>query len=147
MSQFDFSEDVPAEAVYYTLPLKGEPPPELLVRYAGEANRAYSNALLKANQKSGVSRRLARGQATVDTQKKLLDIDRDLFPRHVILGWRHVVNKKKEQVEYSHAACRELLEALPDWAMRELSQFCGIATNFTKDSEPDESDIEDTAGN
>lgn len=170
MPKFDLKSHAPAKTAVYTFPTS-PPLGRLHVRYAGQANRKYTDGLAKLTAKTGAARRLARGQVTAELLRENLNIDRRLFPRFVIDGWDGglaeegeklpsgviarggeilpFLDSDGEEVPYSLPACEEFLKALPDWLMQDLSQFCGNPVNFTPDDDitADDLDFEDTAGN
>lgn len=148
MTSFNFTKHAPAKTARYTFPVSPSIG-ALIVRYAGQSNKAYTDHLAKLTAKTGAARRIARGQVTADLLRENLNMDRRLFPRHVIQSWEGVTDASGAPVEFSLPNCEAFLQALPDWLMQDLSQFCGNPVNFTDDEEieADELDFEDTAGN
>lgn len=153
MSQFDFSQHDPkkGKAIYTipTVPSMGK----LHVRFAGPTNREYTNALAKITSKSGVAKRVARGQVDADLLAQNLNTDRALFPLHVITGWEGVKGAEKKGdkpklVKFDKTVCREFLDEFPDWLMKDLSEFCALPQNFMDDPtiSVDEVAIEQQAG-
>lgn len=107
--------------------LDGEP--ELLVRYAGEANKPYFNELLRRNQKLA---RTLRGRA-LDTSimEKTRDSDRVLYAKFIVTGWNRVVNRGGHPVEFTEDNCLAFLKALPPEEFDEVRAFCTNQYNFT----------------
>ena len=135
----------PTEKVWWTVPIKGEP--RLLVKHAGRHNKSYANAVAKATAKSGASRRIAKGIAS-NTLDESLELDRRLFPRHVVVDWSGVrlASAPDRDVPFDSARCEAFLRALPDWIVAELSNFCAVAAHFLPDDLPDDDEIEEQAG-
>lgn len=102
--------------------------PVFIVASATEANKPYFNALLKkANQ---ASKAVRRGKISSDLISKNRAEDRDLYPKHIILGWEDVLDSDGATVPYSKAEAKELIESLPDWLFDDLRTFCGDPANF-----------------
>ena len=74
-----------------------------------------------------------------------LQIDRDLFPKYVITAWTDVRDADGNLVAFTPEDCSELLNALPDWMMQQLSAWAAQASNFLPDDMPDEVDVEEIA--
>ena len=147
MSQFEHLEayDPKGQTAEFYLPIKGRP--TLTMRSAGQSNPPYFNAISRQNAKTGQTRRLALGQLDTDTIEVNRQQDRELFPRHVITGWSKIVDKDSNPVAYTAEACREFLDALPDWIMDEIRNFACIPANFLPDDDPTPDEISDTAKN
>lgn len=147
MSQFEYLKryDPKGGRAWYTLPILGSP--RLQVRHAGGTNKGYVNAVAKHNAKTGTARRIARGQVDADLLHENLQVDRQLFPKYVIVGWDGVRSTDGDLVPFSQESCRDLLDALPDWIIQELSTFAAVAANFLPDDVPSEDDVDEQAGN
>lgn len=90
---------------------------------------------------------MRRGRVDANLLAENLRLDRELFPKYVITGWDGIQDSDGELVPYSQAACAELLEALPDWIVQELSGFAARASHFLPDDMPTEAEVEEQAGN
>lgn len=134
--------DPEGQKAWFTLPIDGDPRLEL--KHAGQANRNYTNAVVKANAKSGAMR---RGRVDANLLAENLQLDRDLFPKYVITGWDGIQDGDGELVPYTQQACADLLNALPDWIVQELSGFAARASNFIPDDMPTDDEVDDQAGN
>ena len=75
------------------------------------------------------------------------DEDRRLYPKHILRGWRGVVDSNGDVVEFNPERAAEFVEALPDWLFDELRAFCGDVQNFLEEDDGDEEDDEELAGN
>ena len=138
-----------ARSVRFALPLEaapGAPQPTLLVRYAGDTNNGWRNAIAKFNAKTGLARKAVQGRSR-EADRLALERDIELYPEHIISGWEGIVDDDGQQVSFSREACREFLEALPQWIFDDVRIFCSTATNFIAGSEPTEEEIGEQAGN
>jgi len=121
--------------------LEGEP--TLIVAPATEANKPYYNALLRKSRRK--QRAMGTGKWTVALVKENRNIDRTLYAKHVVKGWRDVVNDNGDNVDFSPEACSEFLNALPWELFDPLRLFVSEADSFQDEEEsPDE---EELAGN
>jgi hypothetical protein len=119
--------DKTAKCVIYQV--KGEP--FLVVKPATEANKPYFNAVLRRTKRNVRAVQASAISAAIIAENR--DEDRELFPQHVIVGWGRVTDSSGQGVEFSEAACREFIEALPDWIFDEVRSFAGNSFNFTGD--------------
>lgn len=133
--------DPKGKRVWYALPIAGAP--ELELKHAGMENKPYAQAVAKANQRSGAAR---RSMSPAELAAANLNIDRAVFPEHVITGWRGIVDADGEEVPFSVDNCRDLLAALPDWIVQGVSIFAGAPRNFLEDDEPTDEEVLDQAG-
>lgn len=100
--------------------------PIFVVRNAGESNKPYFNEMLRRAEH--LARRKAK--VTVELIKDNRDRDRDLYPKHVIVGWENVVDADGKPVPFSQDDCRAFLASVPDDMFDELREFCREAVNF-----------------
>jgi hypothetical protein len=123
----------------------------LHVTYAGRTNRGYTDGIGKLATKTGVARRIARGQVDSSTLAQNLSFDRALFPKHVVLGWDGgedggpMRDGIGDPVEFNEPNVRDLLNQLPDWIMEDLSHFCALPTHFLPDDMPTEDEFHEQA--
>lgn len=103
--------------------------PELILKPATEANKPYFNAVLKRTRRG--MRALKAGAISQKMVADNREEDRELYPQHVIVGWRRVTDAQGENVPFSPESCRDFLEALPDWIFDEIRNFAGDSSNFT----------------
>lgn len=134
--------------VWWPLPIRGAGGKEarLLVSHAGLSNKAYANALSKHNARTGTKRRAARARSAVEGLADNLAADRAIFPGTAVHDFENVPDSADNAVPYSLEACRELLAALPDWIVSDLSRFCSVASNFLEDDEPNDDEVDEQAG-
>lgn len=116
-------------------------PPALVMRVAGQSNKAYWNAITKALPKG------ARQQRVADQVERNRRQDRELLPKHVIVGWQGVYDANGEEVPFTEANCTAFVKRLPDWIMDEVRNFAATPTNFLPDDEPTPAEVDEQAGN
>ena len=113
--------------------------PIFRVRTTADPNHKYRNAVMaKASQ----GRRRVRGNQRenfAELDKMQTEIDMDLFPKHVIVGWDKVNDPDGNPVEFNEANCRQLLGILDSIGQFDpLRMFCGDVTNFYDLADPSE---------
>lgn len=112
--------------------LDEDPKPVLIIAPASIENREFFNASLRASPKE------TRGKKF--TEREMIEIGlkemHDLWPQHVVVGWRGIRNDVGEEVPYSPALCRELFEALPADVLIRLKAFAQDMANFRSGGEP-----------
>ena len=120
---------------YPLIEIEGEP--TLTIRCASEGNKAYANAILRANGQVNGARK--PGKIKVDGQliDKMRDQDRQLYPLNIITGWEGVLDSDGKSVDFSAEACEAFLNALPNWIFDRLRQAASTPETFinTIDSE------------
>lgn len=140
--------------------------PKLRMRFAGEQNPGYWNALVKRTTKGGAAR-MARQKVDVNILKRNRAHDRELFPKFVVVELIDVPDEDGNPVgEWNEArGCyvdespeniRGYVNALPGWIFDDVRNSAANPTNYIAEpedddgdefnGEPDESEIEDTAG-
>lgn len=125
---------VSAKAQFKFYALKGTP--EITVRPVGETNSGYQNAVLRNARKHQSV--VASRTISLAVVKEYRDEDRKQYAEHVVVGWSSVVDKDGKAVPFSKAACKELLDALPDDMFDELRRFCQDMANFREVVDTDE---------
>lgn len=116
----------------------------LTLKHAGESNRRWRDAINRYNAKTGLARKTAQGRGDADSLA--LERDLELYPKHVITGWRHVADDDGADVPFTEQDCREFLQALPRWVFDEIRIFAVTAVNFIPDEEPSQEEVNDQAG-
>ena len=119
--------------------------PVFQVRTTADPNHQYRNGLMaKANRGRGKIRGNQR-ENYAEIDKVQNEIDMDLFPKHVIVGWDRVNDPDGSPVEFNEANCRQLLGILDSIGQFDpLRAFCMDVTNFYEDALVDPSEA---AGN
>lgn len=113
--------------------LDGEP--VLIVKPAMESNKPYFNASLKASRSN--MRSIRNGNVTAGLLDETRAMDRDLYSKHVIVGWTNIQDSAGKDVPFDRSVVGDFLEALPNWLFDELREFCGTPSNFIEDGQVD----------
>ena len=87
-----------------------EDEPTLVVRTSADPNRDYRDALMtRVNQ----SRRKFRNQRDDNALERLQhSLDLELFPEHVVTGWRNVKDGEGQDVPFSAKDCADYLKEI-----------------------------------
>ena len=101
--------------------------PILVGRYAGESNKPYFNAQTRAITRRAKTSRSVSAAFISEVRGR----DLDLFPKHVITGWRNVIETSGKPCEFSLEACAEFLAQLPSEIFDEIRAFFANRDNFT----------------
>lgn len=109
--------------------------PVLTVRPAMESNKGYFNASLKASRSN--MRSIRNGNVTAGLLDETRETDRDLYAKHVVVGWTNVVDQAGKPVQFTRDVAADFLAALPNWLFDELREFCGTPSNFIEDDQVD----------
>jgi hypothetical protein len=118
--------------------------PVLIGKFAGESNKPFHNAVLKRMKIRG-----RRGAMNISARaaKEARDEDKELYPSLVFTGWRNVQTQSGEDVPFSVAAASAFVERMPTWLFDRIRVFFSDPSTFLDENEPDDGDIEVTAGN
>lgn len=146
MADFDFghlAEDAVVRADQtrdYTFDdLKGSPVLKCLP--ATDENKAYRNERLSRINKR--RKDLKRGvNITPALVEKARAEDRELYARHCIKGWDHVIDRSGKPVPFSADAVKAFLDAVPDYIFDEFRQWLVEPTNFTAANDVEDEDGE-----
>lgn len=109
--------------------------PVLTVKPAMESNKPYFNASLKASRSN--MRSIRNGNVTAGLLDETRETDRELYGKHVVVGWHNVQDGSGKPVAFSRDVAADFLEALPNWLFDELREFCGTPSNFIRDDQVD----------
>lgn len=129
-------QDKTAEFVFYEI----EGQPTFTVAPAMETNPPYFNALLKFMNKT--ARAMKSGVITDDMIKDNRKADKSLYPKHIVKGWKNVVDAEGNPVPFTVENCEAFLEYLPFDQFEQLRQFAMARANFS-----DPFEVEEAAGN
>lgn len=115
-----------ATRVYVFEEIDAERAPSLIVRFAGETNAPYINAVLANSRKL-----LSKGKAALDSASlsKNRRQDRELYPKYVIVGWKEPM-LTDEGVPSTDADIPDFINALPDDMFDGLRTYCSKPDNF-----------------
>lgn len=111
-----------AEFTFYAI--DGEP--TLIVKHSGETNKKYFNEVLRRAEHFQKRKAKISVEMLADARER----DRVLYPKHVVTGWKNVVDKDKVVVPYTEDDCEAFLRAIPDEELDGLREFCRDASNF-----------------
>lgn len=130
------------EFVFYGI--HGEP--SLMVRHTGEANRQYTNTVLKSD---GMQRRLRGRKTKLDIRllKTAREQDLKLFPKFVVTAWSGVQDSEGNEVPFSPENVEAFLRAIPSDMFDELRGFAGDPDTYREEDELTSEEIEELAGN
>lgn len=124
--------------VFYEL--EGEPEMECLP--ATEANAPYFNAVLKEQGKT--LRRMRAGKLSGAMLKENREVDRKLYPLHVVQGWpKPPLGENGQPVNMDREATAEFFQCLPDWILDRARNEIGTPSNFVDDDDIDQADAEE----
>lgn len=130
----------PENTAEFTLyAVEGEP--VLILAPAGEINKPYFNELMRRStrQRSRLSANIVN--ATMIQENR--DIDRELYAKYVLRGWRRINDSKGSPVEATPERFAEFFEALPDYLFDEVRTFATNPQNFVSTAV----DVEEISGN
>lgn len=145
MSKFNLDQYETTDRVAdYTLPFDGSP--KLHILHAGRSNKPYLSAVSNSNTKKAKGGRRPGGAKSPQEIAEALNVDRDMFAKHIVTGWTGIKDKKGKAVAFSKTECKDFLYALPDWVMQELGQFATEPMNFVGDDEPTQAEAHEQAG-
>lgn len=103
--------------------------PVLIVSPASRENPEYFGAALAMGQNLA-DRLNVVGKVDREALEEHQRIDRELYPAHVVHGWRGLKDAQGAEVPFEREAAQELFRRLPsDWLAR-LRTFCGNPNNF-----------------
>jgi len=111
--------------------------PILTVRPAGEVNDDFMNDNLKKSKR--IVRRMSRS-GIIDSEmiKENREKSYKLYEKHIVVGWKNVVDSGGKEVKFSKAVCEEFLRAIPVDMFDDLREFCVTMDNFRDDEDLDE---------
>lgn len=146
MSKFDFSHlnvsnGRTAKLVMHQISVGGNTP-YLVLKPATDATKAYYNHVLKRSGKN--ARQVAAGAINAGMIEENRKEDRELYPLHIIIGWGYededgtdhpgvMPDAEGADTKFSPDACRDFINALPNWLFDDVRQFAGNPLNFVDD--------------
>jgi hypothetical protein len=118
------------------------------LRYAGEGNVGYFNAML-ARAGKRARKVQQKGGPLVDASmlSENRDEDRALYPVHVITGWRGIVTPAGEPIEATPEHKAEFCKKLPDWIFDRIRDHAARPERFVQDGDELPPDGVEVAGN
>lgn len=112
--------------------------PVLTGKHAGKSNAKFLAAHLKST-----SRRMAGKRARSQIDEQIIEeeraAERDLFAKHIIVGWKNVINSEGKESEFNYENCVAFLNALSEPIFEALANYFSNPSRFTNDAlSPDE---------
>jgi hypothetical protein len=130
LKALDVNAGMTAEYTLHQITVNGKSP-TLIVAPATDVNKPYFNALLKRSGKA--ARQVKAGKMTADLIDTNRDEDKELYPKHVVKGWRDMVDVETGgDLVFTPADCVSFLDALPNWIFDDCRTFCVEITNYTE---------------
>lgn len=129
LDKYAITDETTAEMDLDMIDLGGKEVPTIIMRPATEANKAYAKAQLRLSNARVRGIRIRRDVTLKQLEDSRTD-DRKLFPLHVIVGWRNIIEASGKEVSFSQKACEEFLTALPYWVFDEIRSFALQSDNF-----------------
>ena len=118
--------DVDSRSKFTLFMVEGDP--ILILRPATQANKAYFNRVLKSSRKFAGA--VAAGAISVELLKEARELNRELYPLEVIVGWERVVDANNKVVPFTPEDCKDFVAALPGWIFDEICMHAAQAGNF-----------------
>lgn len=115
-----------AVRVYTFENIDAEKPPSLRVRYAGEGNTPYINAILAYGRKQVSKGKVLIDEVHLDKNRRQ---DRELYPKYVIVGWEEPM-VTDEGRPATDADIPDFIAALPIDMMDGLRAYCSNPENY-----------------
>ena len=103
--------------------------PVLFLRCANEGNSGYMNGVLRLTGQDGKTRKKAMVM-DVQAMEDLREHDKELYPAHVITGWRSVLESDGNDVPFTQENCTAFLAALPAWIFDGVRGYAMKPENF-----------------
>lgn len=117
----------------------------LTIKYAGEGNDPYWNALL-----SRAARRARNKTATLidaATLEQNRSEDRAIFPRNVLVSWSGVQDTAGRDIPPTYENLVEFCTKLPAWLFDRIRDAAANPATFMAPDEPAAVDVAELAGN
>jgi hypothetical protein len=127
LKQLDVKSDSTADMTLHQIEVN-DVSPTLVVRPATDANKPYFNALLKRSGRN--MRQVQSGKITAGLIEDNREEDKVLFPKHVVVGWKDMLDEKGKEIPFTEADCQDFVESLPNWLFDDICQFAKNPQNF-----------------
>lgn len=133
MANFDFLNDLEissdSKAEYAEYAIRGVDPDQpvvIVVKPGTEDNKSYYTELTRRIMKN---RRALQNNANMLAEQR--EYDRELYPKHVIVGWRNMPDSSGNEAKFSVENCKAFLQAYPNRLFDQLREFASTADNFS----------------
>ena len=122
--------------------------PILTVRpVAPTLNPAYTNAFVRTMGGAKALGAMQQRQMAARDYSKMGNrtraADRELYPKHVVVGWSGVVDKHGQEVPFTEEDCGDFLAHIDDYVFDELRGFCLLPENFVDAGVVSDAEAED----
>lgn len=117
--------------------------PVLVCRPATEDNSDFTRAVLKQTRAQILLNSGPAEEVDLDADRRR---DRQLYPKHVVVGWRDVVDRSGAPVEFSEENCAAFLKALPRDIFDRVRNRVSRCQTF-RPEKPTDAEAKDLAGN
>ena len=138
MPNFEYLERLEVKegrtAEYILDDINPEEPPVLTLLPAGPANKQYSRAAMRRNRQFDA---LLAGKMTPKLIEDIRDADVVLFAKHVIRGWKNVVDTDGKAVKFTAENAEAFFNALPTRFFDSIRAFAQNADNYVDGTLPD----------
>lgn len=146
----DFSNvrklDIAGKTAEYKLyEMDEDPKPVLIMKPIGSENKPFFNEMLR--RFGGDARRMKALAKDGEALDKVREATRELFPLHVVTGWRNMRDNDGNIVEFSQDACAEFFAVLPPDMVDDIRAFADDPSNFRVTRGAPPIDAEALAGN
>ncbi len=118
--------DINSRSKFTLFMVEGDP--VLILRPATQVNKAYFNRVLKSSRKFAGA--VNAGAISTAVLNEARELNKELYPKEVIVGWERVVDSKNKPVEFTQADCKDFVDALPTWIFDEICTYAAQAGNF-----------------
>jgi hypothetical protein len=118
----------------------------LVIKYAGEGNAPYWNALL-ARAAKRVRNKTGAPLIDAATLEENRSEDRAIFPGNVLVSWAGVQDTKRVDIAPTQANMREFCQKLPAWLFDRIRDAAANPATFMVPEDPSPVDAAELAGN
>lgn len=136
------AREIAGKTAWISLPAVSEDA-ALQIRPAAESNHGYQNAILR---KAAQRKRSTMAMPSVSQLENSREEDRALYPQHIIVGWKGIVDSSGLPVQFNTENCIALCKALPGWIFDRVRVAAMTPETFLGEDE-DVIDPEKIAGN
>ena len=139
MSKFGIKPVKKLTTIEYTIhaiTLNNGESPIIEIKPANDTNKPYISALLRNNAQVRRAQRV-----TLKAMERNRQDDVELYAKHIIVNWKHVIDEKANPVKYTPSEGIDFLtEIVKDngWIFDDLRMFCSDMSNFIEEGANDE---------
>ena len=108
--------------------INGDNPPTLTLAPAGQSNKAYNREALRRNRQFDAL--IAGRKLSPKLIEEIREADTVLYAKHVVKGWKNVVDNEGKAVPFNEENATAFFQALPRRFFDMIRGFCQDAENF-----------------